>query len=109
MAKIEVGTKVKEVMERHALQVCKLTGAKPDSFTQDMNAFTVLRALVELKVIPGTIVGDNVVADLEPAMKAQVLQVLKKGGNASALRQAIMDDKAADKVSELVADYGGLG
>lgn len=108
MAKIEVGTVVKALVEKHALAVCKLSSTKADSFTQDLNAIAIMRALIEIGALEGDIDGDVVTYTGKPELKPQILQVLKKGGNSSALRQAIMSDKKDGKVEQLVGDYAGM-
>lgn len=95
---IEVGGKVKEIVNKHALAAHKKLGLDEGEFTQDANAIAVYNSLRELGIIPD---------GLEKEQVGEALQALKKGGNTSALRQAIFSDKGT-KESKLASEVLGL-
>lgn len=100
---IEVNSKIKALVEEKAQAVCKMLGVKNDKFNQDMNAYAVQAALVAVGV---TMPKGKDDAETLNKMK-EVLMVLKKGGNASALRQAIdakpvEDEKSMEIAAELL-------
>lgn len=74
---IKVSTEVKASFEAEAKKVVGLLKAKNEQFNQEMNAITTFRCLRAA----GVEIADDV--------KNQVLEILHKGGNASANRQAI--------------------
>lgn len=94
MSTVNVSTEVKAIVERHAKLICEKAAVKLDSFNQDLNAYAVARSLKEI----------GVTWEDSKAMNEKVLQVLKKGGNASALRQAISETKKKTEASTEIVD-----
>lgn len=93
MSTLNVSTDVKALVERHAKLICEKANVKLDAFNQDLNAYAVARSLKEIGV------------SWDEKLSTKVLQVLKKGGNASALRQAISETKKKTEAStEIVAE-----
>lgn len=90
---LNVSTEIKAIVEKNAKLVCDKTQTKHDAFNQDLNAYAIARSLKEIGI------------DWAEEFNGKVLEVLKKGGNASALRQAISGvNKKQDVASnEIVA------
>lgn len=102
---ITVSTEVKAIVEKHAKAVCAAirqqkdekgnllnAGFKDEQFNQDLNAYAVARSLKEIGV------------KWDDKIAGKVLEVLKKGGNASALRQAITETaKKQDTIANTVS------
>lgn len=90
---ITVSTEVKAMVENEAKAVCNTSKVALDDFNQDLNAITAYRCLLKSgATMPG-----------EPD---KFLQILKKMGNASALRQAItaVEEKKTAVANAIAAD-----
>jgi len=87
---INVSTEIKALVEAQAKHVCGVLKIKVTDFNQDANAITAARVLKDL--------GVEFPSDGNGRIDPKVMQVLKKMGNASALRQAI-DPNTAKKSS----------
>ena len=76
---MQVTNEVKALVEAKAVLVCKIAKVANDKFNQELNAYAIKAALVA--------VGVKFPEDKAALDKA--MQVIYKGGNTSALRQAI--------------------
>lgn len=88
---LTVSTGMKALVEEKAKAICKTLGVENEKFNQDMNAYAIRSALVAV----GVKIPDD--------KAREVLHILKKGGNASALRQAITattKTEVSDKLAE---------
>jgi hypothetical protein len=105
---IKVSTEVKALFEAEAKALCNTLKVEYDSFNQELNAITTFRCIRAAdKKWPVLTTGTkDEVAASQLAHTNKVLEILHKGGNSSANRQAISDvaAKKTAAATSIVAD-----
>jgi hypothetical protein len=93
---LNVSTEVKAIVHAEAKAICATAKVRNDQFNQDLNAYCAFRSLAKVGV------------QVPDALIPKVLEVLKISGNASALRQAISEEKKkTDIASEISRELLG--